>query len=131
MSIATEKKVTIMPEPSSAQAAEACSGTVTEQRSHPRHRSGRQVMIRVATRISLHAFRPVVYDVSPVGIAFLTDEPLDPGTVLAIGLPAKRAGTSYILSAQVVHATPHVDGVWHIGCSLSRRLAESEIASLL
>jgi PilZ domain len=121
-----------MPEPTVVQADAAADSTSTsERRSQDRQRSTRQVLIRAATRISLQAFRPMVYDVSPVGLGLLTDEPLQPGTILALGLPAKKVGTSYVLSAHVVHATPHVDGVWHIGCALSRRLADSEIASLL
>jgi hypothetical protein len=102
-----------------------------ERRSTERFYSNRKPPVRFIARPSLVSHRAFVRDVSETGLGLIVDQPFEIGTVLAIQLRSASAGASYILAGKVVHLTPHLDGIWVLGCSLSRRLTDEEIFALL
>jgi hypothetical protein len=103
----------------------------TDRREAERYYSNRKPPVRFIARPSTMSRRAFVRDVSARGLGLITDHPVEVGTLLAIQLCSATAGASYILSATVQHVTPHLDGIWLVGCSLSRNLTDEEIFALL
>ena len=83
----------------------------SQQRYHCRPRT----VMRLAIRPSFQSFPALVHEVSAGGIAFLLDQKLEPGTVLALQLHGGQPGTSLIRMAHVVHVRRHLpvrDAPW-------------------
>jgi hypothetical protein len=71
-----------------------------------------------------------VRDISLEGMGLVLKRGLKPGTLLIVELenPGRQKTT---LEAQVVHSTLQPDGTWHTGCTLTRRLTDEELKTLL
>lgn len=80
---------------------------------------------------SLVANRGVIRDVSRRGMGLISEQSFDPGTVLAIQLRSSDAGFSGVLSARVARVQEMGNGLYLLGCSLSRNLTDAEISALL
>jgi hypothetical protein len=80
---------------------------------------------------TLVAGRGVIRDVSRMGIGLISEQVLEPGTLLAIQLRRQQHGFSDVLSARIVHIVPQDDGSFLLGCRLSRSLSDDELAALL
>jgi hypothetical protein len=75
----------------------------------------------------LHTFLPVrVSDVSANGISLLSARRFERGTILLLQVQEEGQIHSPLLVGKVVHVAPVADGDWHIGCALTRRLAQAE-----
>jgi len=70
-----------------------------------------------------------MWEVSPAGISFLYDAPLEPDTVVALQVRAGLPGLSRVRTARVIHATEQ-GGSWRIGCQVSPPFSERELESL-
>jgi hypothetical protein len=90
-----------------------------ERRSSPRTRCDPPPLIQLIVRPNFTSLRALVHDASDRGLGLLLHRPLPPGSVLALRLRQGAHGVSCILSARVVHATPHPQGGWLIGCRFS------------
>ncbi len=102
-----------------------------ERRSLERLASGRKSLIRLLARPSFQTLTAVLQDVTPGGLGLILGSKLEPGTILALQIQGRRQGTSSIVSARVMHATPRPDGNWHIGCKFSARLKDEDEQALL
>jgi PilZ domain len=80
---------------------------------------------------TLLAGRGVIRDVSRTGIALISEQILEPGTLLAIQLRSQQHGYSDVLSARIVRVVHQDDGSCLLGCRLSRSLSNDELAALL
>ncbi len=59
-----------------------------------------------------------VQDLSAGGVGLLLSCCFPPGTVLAIGLPARGGSDGHPVVGRVVHATAAPQGNWCLGCAL-------------
>lgn len=75
--------------------------------------------------------RGVIRDVSRIGLGLISQQFLEPDTIIAIQLRSKQNGFSDVLSAKVVRAEARDDGAYLLGCRLSRSLSNGEIEALL
>ena len=80
---------------------------------------------------SLMPGRGVIRDVSRMGFGLISEQFLEPGTLLAIQLRTEQHGFSDVLSAKIVHVVPQNDGSYLLGCTLSRSLSDDELSALL
>lgn len=79
-----------------------------DARSQERYHCRPRTVIRLAVRPSFRSFPALVHDVSADGIGILLDQPLEPGTVLAVQLHGERPGLSMIRLAHVVNVRRHL-----------------------
>jgi hypothetical protein len=86
--------------------------------------------VRFLARPNLRAYTGFISDFAKRGLTLLVQEPLEPGTLLAIQFQTRHLGASDILSAQVKHVTLGDEGTWLVGCKLSRNLSRDEMNSL-
>jgi hypothetical protein len=98
----------------------------TEQRTEPRHYSGRGAVICQRPGQASAAEVAVIWDVSQGGLGLFMSSPRTPGTALYIKFQdaAVRARM-----ARVIHATP-AEGGWMLGCELDCPLTEAELEAL-
>ena len=106
--------------------------TRLERRQSERYRCNWYPTVSFLARAqTLVAGRGVIRDVSRMGIGLISEQVLEPGTLLAIQLRSQQHGFSDVLSAKIVHIVPQDDGSCLLGCRLSRSLSDDEIAALL
>jgi hypothetical protein len=72
-----------------------------------------------------------VRDISTSGIGLLSSRRFDPGTALRVEMQSEDQTFGYTLMARVVHAVPHSDTEWLLGCAFTRSLTEAEVRNLL
>ncbi len=75
--------------------------------------------------------RGVIRDVSRMGMALISAQVFEPGTLIAIQLRSQQNGFSDVLSAKIVRAVRQDDGSCLLGCRLSRSLSPEETGMLL
>src|SRR2546423_6021822 len=86
-----------------------------EGRTQKRYRCREKKIVRFAVRPTFQNFQALVRDVSALGIGFLFDRALEPGTVLALQLKGDQPGLSLVRTARVVHIRRHMlvkDSPW-------------------
>jgi hypothetical protein len=71
----------------------------------------------------------IVQDLAPGGVGLLLPEKLEPGTRLAIEVPAH--GGSRPWEVRVVHATQQPDGRWLHGCASAQDLSPEDLLETL
>jgi hypothetical protein len=91
----------------------------------------RDVPVRFLVKPSFYSHQGNLKDLSPKGVSLSSISCVEPGTDLAIQVHTRQDGLPMILSAQVRHCTRQSDGVWLLGCSLSRMLSDYELFALL
>lgn len=69
-----------------------------------------------------------VRDLSLGGANLLVDQPLQPGQMLSVELPADQGNVCTVLAC-VVRATPQAEGHWSLGCVFSRELNNDDLGS--
>lgn len=69
-----------------------------------------------------------IQDVSRGGTNLLTDEPCEPGSLLAVELPAANEATATEALAYVVRCSPQAEGGWENGCVFALELPDKELA---
>ena len=114
-----------------AKPAPVSLGQPSERRTEPRWRLRRPRQVRLLIRPSFAGCLAWLQEVSLQGLGLVTEEPCAAGTILAVLLPRRHAGCVGVLTAAVRHATPLLDGVWLVGCSLARALTDEETHALL
>lgn len=67
-------------------------------------------------------------DVSRGGTNLLTDEPCEPGSLLAVELPTANESAATEALAYVVRCSPQPDGGWENGCVFALELPDEELA---
>jgi len=67
-------------------------------------------------------------DVSRGGTSLLTDEPCEPGSLLAVELPAANGAPAAEALAYVVRCSPEAEGGWENGCVFALELPDEELA---
>ena len=72
-----------------------------------------------------------VHDLSVHGIGLLSSRRFEPGTRIDIELQESARTPKRLLSAWVVHAKPHPEGGWTLGCAFERKMSERELRSWL
>jgi hypothetical protein len=72
-----------------------------------------------------------VYNLSRGGLAVLLDDPIEPGTVLRVGLLNGSGNFWHLKVMRVVHTTPLAEGQWVVGSRFLTRLTEKELQGLL
>jgi hypothetical protein len=72
-----------------------------------------------------------VRDISTSGVGLLSTRRFDPGTALRVEMQSEDQAFAYTLMARVIHAVPHSDTEWLLGCAFARSLTESEVRNLL
>jgi hypothetical protein len=69
-----------------------------------------------------------IRDVSRGGTSLLTDEPCEPGSLLAVELPAANESAATEALAYVVRCSPQAEGGWENGCVFALELPDEELA---
>jgi hypothetical protein len=103
----------------------------TERRQGVRYASTATIFWRPADAAQQVRLPAQVQDVSFAGIRFVLDQPFEPGTLLAVCLPATSGGPGVALLGCVRHRAAHEHKGWTVGCSFIRDLSEKELNSLL
>jgi len=103
--------------------------TAMEHREASRHACSKTYQLTILVRPKMTKHQVVLVDVSATGIAFLIDEPLKPGTVLAMARRIMKPNQSWIRSGKVSHVKPQGDQ-WLIGCLLSPPFSADELHRL-
>lgn len=73
----------------------------------------------------------VIRDISVGGIGLTLRRRFEPGTALAIELPASNDGDVYPVFAKVVYARILDDASWTLGCKFVSELSESELERVM
>jgi c-di-GMP-binding flagellar brake protein YcgR len=68
-----------------------------------------------------------VRNISLNGINLLVNRPFTPGDLLSVELPRAGDSSPYTVLACVVHASPHGEGEWAVGCTFSRELGDEDL----
>jgi hypothetical protein len=68
-----------------------------------------------------------VRNISLGGVNLAVDRPFDPGALLSIELPGATEHERSTALACVVHVTQADEREWHVGCTFSRELSESDL----
>src|SRR5262245_34096083 len=90
---------------------------VQDRRSAERHPSDLLISCHPLALPKKESVSALIRDVSQSGIGLVVRYCFAPGTLLVIDLDGRRdAGWSPLLG-RVVHATPHGDGRWVLGCT--------------
>jgi hypothetical protein len=71
-----------------------------------------------------------IRDVSANGIGLLSARRFERGTILLLQIQADGQSRPPLLVGKVVHVTPQGNGEWHIGCALTRALAQADALAL-
>jgi hypothetical protein len=108
----------------------ALSPTAMECRAATRHGYPRGAAARVLVKPLRRKQAALVRDLSTRGVGLVVADRIEPGASLVVAL-CGRLGSSLLLAAQAVHATPQADGRWHIGCRLTPQLDDAELALAL
>jgi hypothetical protein len=74
-------------------------------------------------------FPATVQDISPVSVRLLVPRPFTTGALLSMALAVREGQATIQVLACVVHARPHEDGRWAVGCSFSQELTDEELRS--
>jgi hypothetical protein len=77
-------------------------------------------------RPNFQSHQVLLRDISPSGLGFLHDGPLETGTVVALQVRGNVTGTSRVRTARVAYATPYRGG-WRIGCRVSPPFSVEEM----
>jgi hypothetical protein len=93
-----------------------------ERRKSPRYPCCTEVVCYPVGAPRSAAWTVSVQNISDTGIGFLLDQPLARGTLLVLELPPTESDPSYVVCARVVHAGPHLEGRFLIGCALQSEL---------
>jgi hypothetical protein len=109
--------------------------SVIDMRAWKRFPSERRTPVRLVVHPDFRTLTARVLDASVYGLGLLFEWPLEPGSVLSLlllrpghGRPP-RLRVSRIVTAKVMHATPHPDG-WRVGCRLASPLDAAELEAL-
>lgn len=101
-----------------------------ERRAATRYPGSRITSSRIIALPSNIPIRAKLRDISSSGLGLLVFGPLTKGTFLVVDL--QGAGKFFLrIRAHVVHATPHSEGIWVLGCVLERELRQEELEALL
>jgi PilZ domain len=100
-----------------------------ERREAKRHTCAKAYKMTVLVRPTMTKHQVIIVDVSATGIAFLIDEPLESGTVVALQRQLMLPNKSWIRSGKVSHAKRKGDQ-WLIGCVLTPPFSEDELKNL-
>jgi len=100
-----------------------------ERRSESRHTCVKAHQLTILVRPKMTKHQVVIVDVSATGIAFLNDEPLESGTVVALQRQIMMPNQSWIRSGKVSHAKRQGDQ-WLIGCMLSPPFSAEELKAM-
>jgi len=100
-----------------------------ERRDSLREDCTKFVSLTILVRPKMQKFQVVVVNAGIRGMAFLMDEPLPTGAVLALQHQIRIPGQSWIRSGKVTHATQHGEK-WLIGCELTPPFSKEELESL-
>lgn len=72
----------------------------------------------------------LVRDVSANGIGLLSARRFERGTILLLQVQDDGEALPPLLVGKVVYETPQADGNWHIGCALTRAVAQADMRAL-
>jgi hypothetical protein len=98
-----------------------------ERRVRVRYPVSLQTTVRPADGEGPELLSARVRNISRGGINLLLDEPLDPGGLLSVELPDAHGGPTHAVLACIIHASPHGEGQWAVGCTFSRELGDTEL----
>jgi len=117
--------VSLPPEP-----AESPSLTGVELRADvPRAFCQNDHVLTILVRPQMKRYSVVLRDVSPNGMAFWMEEPLEPGTVIGMQRAVRNHTGSWVRSGRVAHCTPDA-GLFLVGCTLSPSFGDEELEAL-
>ncbi len=102
---------------------------VGDRRDSRRVDCSKYVPLTILVRPKMRKHQVLVVNAGIRGIAFLLDEPLAAGAVLALQRQIPIPGKSWIRSGKVTHATQNGDR-WLIGCELTPPFSKEELDSL-
>ena len=100
-----------------------------ERRDSGREACHKFVPLTILVRPQMQKYQVEVVNAGIRGMAFLMDEPLNAGTVLALQRQIRIPGLSWIRSGKVTHATQRGEK-WLIGCELTPPFSREELESL-
>lgn len=104
----------------------------TERRVRVRHLTDRESLCQRGEGRLDHAWWLArIVDISTTGIGVILRQRFPSGTLLTIELQNSGGDVSRTLQTRVVHATPHLDGGWVLGCEFVNPLTEQDLRSLL
>jgi hypothetical protein len=102
-----------------------------KRRTEPRYQCPPATSGRVTGRSGVPPRRVWVLNLSHGGAGLLSDQPLEPETLLVVQLRSNAQDRVYEVPARVVHSTKQVSGDWIVGCEFSARLGEDDLEALL
>jgi hypothetical protein len=82
--------------------------------------------VQLAEKLGSAKILAKVRDLSLGGANLLVDQPLQPGQMLSVELPADQGDVRTVLAC-VVRATPQAEGHWSLGCVFSRELNNDDL----
>lgn len=101
---------------------------VDERRNADRFPCGLGITCRPIAMAPIDPWPAVLLDVSATGVALVLDQPLPIGSFLALQLPVR--GKLQKLRVRVVSVRAQDDGGWVLGCTLERRLRNTQLRAL-
>src|SRR5262245_390620 len=102
-----------------------------QRRASPRYRCPPATLCLLTFPDTGKSLQGWVHNLSAGGIGLSLLRPLAPGTPLTIRLRTTTSERPVQLAAEVVHATPQLDGLWRVGCKLAERLGPEALEALL
>ena len=105
--------------------------TAPDQRGHVRYYYSYRPPARYGERGGVRQGEARLHDLALGGLALLSQQPIPPGTVLLVRLPAARPGGTLTQLAQVVRARRLGPLCWLIGCEFLSRLQVSALERVL
>src|SRR5262245_8086292 len=117
------------PGPSEVGAAKTTgmNPATTEPRAWVRFPSDRRKTSRPVSPPDALRWSAQVLNISPRGIGLLVPHQFRPGEVLSVDLPGGNGHAAPTLLAYIVHLNPQDAGVWALGCTFARELADDEL----
>ena len=120
-----------MSEPLRSAGAKDTEPTAADRRAAERHQADLQLMYQPGSgRLDLFWWLGRLRDVSASGFSVMTQQPLNPGTILTLEVKDLDECDALPPEARVVHATPLPNGRWLVGCQFPYSLNEEELRRL-
>jgi hypothetical protein len=101
--------------------------TIPERRNAPRCLSNLETSCQVAGVGEREQWHACVHDLSTTGIGLILKRRFEPGTLLSFVLDSQTRPCTHSFLARVVHARPHEDGGWRLGCRLVGEIGDEEL----
>src|SRR4051812_31030367 len=103
-----------------------------DRRSNYRYPCNLETSYRLVAAVGDEFWTTRVRNISPGGISLIVNQPLEPGTILAVELLDRTTQRfSGTLQVRVVYTVEHPSGDWIMGGAFTNRLSDDELLALV